>query len=179
MLSGVGAHATTQSKHPEDAGHYYAASGSSPETFSPKPDFTAALLGYILPTRIGFLNESYLLPAPPPLQLLFAVDGRYHVIVCFVVNESMHFVFLSEAFNGFDFVLPDSSSQVSHANIQGAGATHDDVNPEFVKRTLTHGASDVSTGYIGRTPCCGFVATGGIGMFRLRAATVRAALRST
>jgi hypothetical protein len=111
---------------------------------------------------------------------LFAVDGRYHVTLCFVVNESMHFIFLSEAFNGFDFVLPDPSSQVtSHANIQGAGATHDDVNPELVKRTLTHGASDVSTGCIGRTPCCGFVETGAIGMFRLRAATVRAALRST
>jgi hypothetical protein len=129
---------------------------------------------------LALSTSAIFFPRRQPFSCFSRLMAVTNVIICFVVNESMHFIFPGEAFNGFDFVLPDSSSQItSHANIQGAGATHDDVSPKLVKRTLTHGASDVSTGCIGRTPCCVVVATSGIGMFRLRAATVRAALRST
>ena len=67
----------------------------------------------ISPTRIHRLDETHLPDAAPLLERLLPTNGRSHVTVHLVVDESLHAVRRREAWDHSAPVLPDASDKVA------------------------------------------------------------------
>ena len=118
----------------------HADSGSSLERLSPETHFLSPVLGQILPSGIPLFDQGDLLFPPPALELFFASYGVQDVLIALVINQPVHFVFFSEAFNGIDFMLLHAGVYVAgHADIERASPAGKDVNPELVVRAVAHG----------------------------------------
>ena len=115
---------------------------------------------------LAFSTSVIFFPRRYPFNCFSRLIAITHVIVSFVVNESMHFVFLREAFNGFDFVLSNPPSQVtSYADIQRARATHDDVDHELLKTNLHAWRAMLAQAASGELPVAGSLRLAASGCF--------------
>jgi len=93
VLSEAPREGARESKDPEDVSTTNVASGSSLDTLSPEPHFASPVFGQVLPARVGFFDQCNLFVAPPAFELFLAANRPLDVIVGFVINQPMDFVF--------------------------------------------------------------------------------------
>ncbi len=87
------------SKDPEDVLFANADSESSLQRLSAKPHFASPNLRKVLPAGVQFFDQRDLLFAPPAFDLFFAADGNLHVLIAFVIDQTMTLIFLSKTLN--------------------------------------------------------------------------------
>src|SRR5258708_4955017 len=113
--------------------------GVLPRGLSSEQHFSAPIFCKVLPSRIYSFNQCDLLFAPPVFDLFFTPDGNLHVLVAFVVDQTMALVFLGKALNRVVLMLMNALiEKAGDSNIKCAGPAGKNVDPELVMETVAH-----------------------------------------
>jgi hypothetical protein len=125
-----GPHASSQCHRPMEIFHHKL---SSCNRLPWKCHLPTPLLSEVFPPWIVRLNQSDLLRAPPPLQLLFPSNRIEHVFKCFVIHQPVTMVLASKACKQSALMLPSPPLNiVSHADVQSPAEACNDVSPIFM-----------------------------------------------